>query len=241
MRRKVGLALTALGWLLIFAVLLMFAVYSVASDDGLYYQLQSEADVLDAAGISGETLRELDARLSDGLFAPLNADAAFDNREIEVFGSMQPPFNERELAHLYDCRRLLSPTQPGILYVLLVAAGALLILAGRRLRPGIAGPAWLASALILLPIAILGVWAVIDFNAAFTFFHRLLFTNDLWLLDPATDLLIRICPSSMFANMGLRIALRAVAVLLGVPLLITILKWISNRVRKRKANETVEL
>ena len=240
MRKAAGLALTALGWLMILAVLLMFAVYSVASDDGLYYQLQSEADVLEAAGISGEDLRILDARLSDGLFAPLNADAAFDNREMEVFGSMQPPFNERELAHLYDCRRLLSPTQPGILYVLLVAAGALLILAGRQLRPGIAGPAWLASALILLPIGIFGVWAAVDFNSAFNFFHRILFTNDLWLLNPETDLLIRICPSSMFANMGLRIALRSAVILLGVPLLLTILKWISDRVRKRKTNETVE-
>ena len=240
MRTAAGLALTALGWLMILAVLLMFAVYSVASDDGLYYQLQSEADVLEAAGISGEDLRILDARLSDGLFAPLNADAAFDNREMEVFGSMQPPFNERELAHLYDCRRLLSPTQPGILYVLLVAAGALLILAGRQLRPGIAGPAWLASALILLPIGIFGVWAAVDFNSAFNFFHRILFTNDLWLLNPETDLLIRICPSSMFANMGLRIALRSAVILLGVPLLLTILKWISDRVRKRKTNETVE-
>ena len=41
--------------------------------------------------------------------------------------------------------------------------------------------------------------------------------------------------------MGLRIALRAGVILLGVPLLLTILKWISNRVRKRKTYETVEL
>ena len=123
---------------------------------------------------------------------------------------------------------------------MLLLAGALLILAGRRLRPGIAGPAWLASALILLPIGIFGVWAAVDFNAAFTCFHRILFTNELWLLNPETDLLIRICPPSMFANMGLRIGLRSAAALLGVPLLLTILKWISNA-RKRKTNETVEL
>lgn len=240
MKKRIFFVLNTVGWLMVFAVLLMFAVYSVASDDGLYYQLQIEAGVLDTAGISAEDLRLLDARLSDGLFAPLNADTAFDNREIEVFGRMQPPFNERELAHLYDCRRLLSPTQPGPLYAVLLLAGALLILAGRRLRPGIAGPAWLASALILLPIGILGVWAAVDFNAAFTCFHRILFTNELWLLNPETDLLIRICPSSMFAGMGLRIGLRSAAALLGVPLLLTILKWISNA-RKRKTNETVEL
>ena len=238
MKKRLFFVLNTVGWLMVFAVLLMLAVYSVASDDGLYYQLQIEAGVLDAAGISAEDLRLLDARLSDGLFAPLNADTAYDNREIEVFGSMQPPFNARELEHLYDCRELLSPTQPGLLYAVLLLAGALLLSCGGRKR---LGTAWLASALILLPIAIFALWAAIDFNSAFNFFHRILFTNDLWLLNPETDLLIRICPSSMFANLGLRIALRAAVILLGVPVLLTVLKWISNRVRKRKTNETVEL
>ena len=234
MKKRLFFVLNTVGWLMVFAVLLMLAVYSVASDDGLYYQLQTEAGVLDTAGISAADLRLLDERLSDGLFAPLNADTAFDNREMEVFGSMQPPFHARELTHLYDCRMLLSPTQPGMLYAVLLLAAALLIFAGRRLRPEVVGSAWLASALVLLPIVMLGIWAVIDFNSAFSFFHRLLFTNDLWLLDPATDLLIRICPSGMFASMGLRIALRAAAVLLGIPAVLTILKRISDT-RKRKA------
>ena len=101
-------------------------------------------------------------------------------------------------------------------------------------RAGSVAPVWIASLILIVPLAIFGIWAAIDFNSAFNFFHRLLFTNDLWLLNPATDLLIRICPSSMFANMGLRIALRSAVILLGVPLLLTILKWISDRVRKRK-------
>ena len=60
-------------------------------------------------------------------------------------------------------------------------------------------------------------------------FHLLFFTNDLWLLDPATDLLIRICPQSMFAEMGLRIARRAAFMLLGVPLVLTVREWFSKR------------
>ena len=100
---------------------------------------------------------------------------------------------------------------------------------------------WIGSLILIVPLGVFALWAAIDFNSAFNFFHRILFTNDLWLLNPETDLLIRICPSSMFESMGLRIALRAGVILLGVPLLMTILKWISNRVRKRKTYETVEL
>ena len=100
---------------------------------------------------------------------------------------------------------------------------------------------WIASLILIVPLAIFGIWAAVDFNSAFNFFHRILFTNDLWLLNPETDLLIRICPSSMFANLGLRIALRAAVILLGLPLLLSAIEWISDRVRKRKTNETVEL
>ena len=48
----------------------------------------------------------------------------------------------------------------------------------------------------------LTAWGIADFDSLFTAFHRLLFSNDLWLLDPKTDLLIRICPESMFAEMA---------------------------------------
>lgn len=240
MKKSISFGLNLFGWIMILAVLLLFSVYIVASDADLYYQLQMDAGVLDEAGISREDLWILDERLSETLFVPLNADTAVDNREIEVFGSMQPPFNLRELEHLYDCRRLLSPTQPGVLYALLLLCGALLLWCGRKLRCLYAGAAWAASVLILLPVAILGIWAAVDFSSAFTFFHELLFTNDLWLLDPRTDLLIRICPSSMFAGMGLRIGLYAAGALLGVPLLLTALNRFFDK-RKRKQNEVSDL
>lgn len=231
MKTRIAFALNTLGWLLIFIALMMGAVVGVGSDDELYYELQMRAGILDFAGVSGEDLRILDQRLSDYLFMPMNADAAFDNREMEVNGEMQPPFNGKELIHLRDCRKLLSPTAQMRSYVLLAGAGLILALCGKS-NP--ANAAWVASAVIMLPLGVFALWAAIDFSSAFAFFHRLLFTNDLWLLDPATDLLIRICPSSMFAGMGLRIALCAVVVLLGIPAVLTILKLISDT-RKRKA------
>ena len=238
MKKRLFLALHVLGWAMLLLVLLMGAVFSVAADDKLYFRLQMEADILPSAGISSHDLRVLDQRLSAGLFAPLNADAAFDNQEIEVFGSLQPPFGERELAHLYDCRRLLSPTQPGMLYAALLLAGAILLCCGgRSFQRGRLIAAWTAAGLLLAPLAALGAWAAVDFSAAFDFFHRMLFSNDLWLLNPQTDLLIRICPASMFAGMGLRIALRALGALLGGLLLYTLLYKLD---RRKKTGSTKE-
>ena len=55
-------------------------------------------------------------------------------------------------------------------------------------------------------IAILGavtcliVIACIDFNSLFILFHQVAFTNDLWLLNPQTDLLIRLMPLEFFIS-----------------------------------------
>ena len=70
-----------------------------------------------------------------------------------------------------------------------------------------------------VPLGLFAAWAALDFSAAFNFFHEMLFTNDLWLLNPATDLLIRICPIGMFMSMGARIGLAVLAWALFLPLL----------------------
>ena len=142
--------------------------------------------------------------------------------------------------HLFDLLRALC-LGLAIAAALLVLLSLILEWKEKPARAGSVAPVWIASLILIVPLAIFGVWAALDFNSAFNFFHRLLFTNDLWLLNPETDLLIRICPSGLFESMGLRIALRAAVILLGVPVLLTGLKWISNRVRKRKTYETVEL
>ena len=124
-------------------------------------------------------------------------------------------------------------------YGFLTVCGVLMVLfTGRRARSG-SLTLWLASALILLPLAAFALWAAADFNSAFDFFHKLLFTNDLWLLDPETDLLIRICPASMFAGLGLRIGAWTAGILLGVPALMTMLMKLYER--KRKKDESTGL
>ena len=44
-----------------------------------------------------------------------------------------------------------------------------------------------------------------DFHRYFMIFHEMFFTNDLWLLDPDTDLLIRMLPEGFFLDMAKRI------------------------------------
>lgn len=49
---------------------------------------------------------------------------------------------------------------------------------------------------------LLGAFIASNFNQAFTAFHHLFFSNDLWLLDPEKDWLIRLLPEGFFFDMA---------------------------------------
>ena len=178
--------------------LLLGCFHGVGTDDGLYFQLQMEAGVPDSAGVSEGDLAVLDEALAEYL----KGDEDRLNLSVEVFGQFQPAFNDRELAHMADCLNLFNLLRA--VWKIAVIAGVLALAAGLWLRRGrgLSKAFFIGLGLLLIPAGTLALWAATDFTAAFNFFHRVLFTNDLWLLNPSTDLLIRICPESMFAAMG---------------------------------------
>ena len=74
----------------------------------------------------------------------------------------------------------------------------------RGVLRGMIGTAGLAVILI--------IWALADFNGLFVTFHKVAFRNDGWLLNPKTDLLIRLMPTAFFVRLGIRGLLRFAAV-----------------------------
>ena len=224
-RTTLGAIGLTLGLVALMLILILTAVHAVGTDDGLYFKLQMQAGVLPGAGISESALRTLDEQLADylrGNTAPLTRAGVF---------------NDREMAHMADCLRLfalLRKVRSRLVpwAVLLVVGGAYLLQDRRKARRC----AWLAPLILLVPLGAFAVWAAVDFDGAFTFFHRLLFTNDLWLLDPRTDLLIRVCPEQMFAAMGLRIALWSAAGMAGVTALAVLLTYIWPKTNKDGGN-----
>ena len=251
MKKRILCIVNVLWWMCFALYFISGAVLEIGTNETLYFELQTRAGLPESAGISAEALEKLDVHLASCLRGREDWNVEWLNPEggplrVVVDGVEQDAFNAREIQHMEDCQRLFDLLRT--LRLSLAIAAALLVLLSLILewkekpaRAGSVAPVWIASLILIVPLAIFGVWAALDFNSAFNFFHRLLFTNDLWLLNPETDLLIRICPSSMFAGMGLRIELRAAVILLGLPVLLSAIEWISNRVRKRKTNETVEL
>ena len=236
-RTKIGAIGLTLGLVALMLILILTAVHAVGTDAELYFRLQTEAGTLPQAGVSEAELRTLDDRLAGYL--------AGDRSALED----APPFNAREMTHMADCYQLFALLRKVrsrlIPWAVLLIVGGAYLLGNRR---GARRAAWLSPLILLVPLGAFALWAAVDFDGAFTFFHRLLFTNDLWLLDPRTDLLIRICPEEMFMGMGLRIALWSLAALVGVPALATAAsvlwpkprengedKWNDNRATRRAA------
>ena len=121
-------------------------------------------------------------------------------------------FQPHEAAHMADCRQLIRLDTgicmvSGIAALLLTAAG-LFRWEGREgfqrgMLWGLRGTA--AAAGVLL------AWALADFDGLFVAFHHLAFPQGGWLLNPKTDLLIRLMPTAFFVRLGIRGLLRFAA------------------------------
>ena len=113
-------------------------------------------------------------------------------------GDAVPLFHSYEQAHMADCRALFALDRQ-VLTVSLVLSAALFLFAARsgRRRPVWKGVAWGSAGFLLLALLLL-LWGLVNFHGLFVTFHRVAFTNDLWLLNPQTDLLVRLMPTALF-------------------------------------------
>ena len=121
-------------------------------------------------------------------------------------------FRPNEAAHMADCRSLIH--LDGMACIAFLAAAGGLTAAGLVMRRGREG--FLRGILRGLRIAgalacAMIIWALADFDGLFVTFHRAAFRNDGWLLNPRTDLLIRLMPTEFFVRLGVRGLLWALA------------------------------
>lgn len=142
-------------------------------------------------------------------------------------GEQREFFNEREIAHMEDVRGLFLKTLSIRRVCLVLGAGLLILMAATKARMGRVLPPFLCmgTGLFFALITVLGLIISTDFTKYFIMFHHIFFTNDLWILDPATDMLINIVPEGFFMDTAARIALlfgSLSLILFGVCLFLTI-------------------
>lgn len=184
---------------------------NTAVNGEVYYEIQLEEGV--SPGVDNDTMLELDILLGNYLAG--DADA-LESTEL---------FNANEKAHMADVYNIFAALR--VIKNCAFAVSVLLLgwtyysrqhFSVRLLRTGIIA----GTLMLFLPIIAAGVWAAVDFDAAFTAMHRLLFSNDLWLMDPRTDLMIRMLPERFFVSIGTKLAVRAVLGAVAIPAIVFI-------------------
>lgn len=120
---------------------------------------------------------------------------------------LNPHFNEKEVLHMEDVVQLFDYARIikyiSITISILIIVYFILNKLYRFLAKTLSLGLFLNHAIIIFLIVLIST----NFNKYFTIFHEIFFSNDLWILNPNTDLMIQMLPEPFFSTIGLRIGL----------------------------------
>lgn len=209
--------ISALGILCAVCLMLVFLITSIEAvvywTPGYFEAEYTKYQVLD--DLPPMTIEDL-LVVTDEMMAYLRG-----NREdLHVFTTMGGQnvefFNAREIAHMEDVRDLFI----GGLWLrrigLAFTAGYALLLGlwckkdlERKaiLKTSVPGSLCLGTGLFFAAAITIAAIIASDFSKYFIVFHHIFFDNDLWILNPATDMLINIVPEPFFMDTALRIGI----------------------------------
>lgn len=232
-QNKKGLHLTLgiLASLLAVTAILLTSFEIAAYGDFGFYEKEYEKH---------QVLRDLDMEMKDVMYvteemmAYLKGEREILSVTTTIEGVEQDFFNEQDRIHMKDVQNLFLG---GLLIRNICVAGAIIcIVVLLCLRASLS---WTLPRGYLVGLLVSGAMTAViayafsrDFTAAFTKFHEIFFTNDLWIFDPAEDFMIRMLPEGFFADMVVRIG----GIFLGTLFLLLFVSVVSIYLQKKKKN-----
>lgn len=248
---------TAMMVFLLFAMLIGIVEITIFGGRSFYREQYEKLEVAREVSMEMDDLMEVTDEMLDYL-----QDKREDLVVVTtIAGEKREFFNEREKLHMEDVKGLnLGAVRAGrvslIIFLILFVLFTLRLIAGQRGAGSTAEPvasapesgAKIGSAgnifsvylkcflfAILFILLVVGIGALIvstDFERYWTMFHEIVFTNDLWLLDPNTDLLINIVPEDFFIALVSRCA-ATYALVLGLLAVVLLGGWFIFRQMKK--------
>lgn len=177
--------LLCVGSLVFFAYLSLF---QLGDQESFFIRQIEENRLEEAVGLDQETI----ARAYYQIF-----EFSEGRRELLTEPSDSFAYSQKEIHHMEDVRSL---------FLLLRrlawgSFGIVALIAYFILTKRMSGVTILVSSIATaIGIGLMAMLAMNQFQTAFIRFHELLFTNELWLLDPRTDFLIQIMPEAFFVE-----------------------------------------
>lgn len=205
------MAVAAMLFLVLALLITSFQVAIYGDPDYRFYEKEYEKyEVTEALEMEMDDVMDVTEKMMDYLIGKRPKLSV----ETTVDGKTQDFFNEQDRLHMADVKHLflgglkLRWVFLGIAVLLLVLLIFPLKADWKRILP----KAYLiALGVFVLLTAVLGGLIASDFTRYFTLFHEIFFTNDLWIFDPETDLMIRMLPEGFFFDMVVRIGICFIA------------------------------
>ncbi|WP_035143135.1 TIGR01906 family membrane protein [Schnuerera ultunensis] len=175
--------------------LLLLSIEINTFNKNIYIDSYEKYNVTDTTGRSIEELEEITIVIFKYLREGLDGQV------------LKPYFNDKEIEHMEDVQLLFKGgfLLKNISLFLSLLAMILFIIyrKGKSLGNALFYGTFVWWGVFLL----LFIASLIDFNRYFTYFHLIFFDNELWLLNPSTDLLIQMLPEEFFISIFIRIIL----------------------------------
>ena len=217
-----------LGFSIIAALLITSFEIAMYSDFNVYQEEYEKYDVLSDLDMTMDDVMYVTHEMMDYLRG--NGDTLSVITTVE--GREQDFFNEQDRFHMAEVRDLFIGGLNIRLGACAVAVLCIVFLLITRadIKQIIPRSYWIALGITGIAVALIGIAAVVDFNAVFVQFHHIFFDNDLWIFDPAEDYMIRMLPEGLFYDMVMRIG----AIFVGGLAVVLVLSFIPQIMKQRK-------
>lgn len=137
--------------------------------------------------------------------------------KVEVNDREREVFDEREKAHMIDVKYLYQDALMirNVMLIIAIALALFIYYDNKKEFKEVMTYAYIrVSIMFLFALSALILYAISDFTTFWTNFHKVFFSNDLWLLNPNTSIMINMFPETFFYHLVFAIAISFVFALI---------------------------
>lgn len=184
-------------------IILLTSVEIIAFNNNHYRNSFEKYNISSETGMDQENLQIV---MKDILAYLRDQKDELDTRAV-VRGEEREVFGQRERLHMVDVKELfvIGRYIRNISLLLVIILMVLVIMKDKLWRVRLPKALIYTSIFNISILAIFLTLLYFDFNKYFTYFHLIFFNNDLWILDPQTEILIQMVPEEFFFDTAVRI------------------------------------
>ena len=234
MRKIISVGMATLASLLLIFVVLFTSIGVVVNDETFVNNEFTKLAIGSKMGMTNTDLVTSFNRLVDymeGNASDINVTVTINGEPKQMFDYPQEAEHMADVQKLYTTIASYRDVSVLILLILFLFAAVVHF----QKAPQYLAQGYLSGSFVfLLVFGFLGTWAALDFSNFWTFFHEMLFWNDLWLFDGTQSRMINMLPEQIFADIIAKVGLYSGIVIVVLMVLSILALVFSSESYKRK-------